>query len=90
VFASSGYVMDPHGAVGYLGIKKYMREVDEHVTGVFLETAHPAKFKEVVDETLGNKIEIPATLQKFMTRNKQSKKMSSSFADFKSYLASEF
>ncbi|MEJ1241605.1 threonine synthase [Chryseolinea sp. T2] len=90
VFATAGYVMDPHGAVGYLGMKKYMREVQSDVTGVFLETAHPAKFKEVVEETLGREIEIPSTLQKFLSRNKQSKKMSSAFSDFKTYLTTEF
>lgn len=90
VLASAGYVMDPHGAVGYLGMKKYMREVSSDVTGVFLETAHPAKFKEVVEETLSKEIHIPATLQKFLTRDKESRKMSSSFADFKSYLIRDF
>ena len=90
VFKASGYVMDPHGAVGYLGLKKYMNEVSSDITGVFLETAHPAKFKEVVEETLGRQIEIPATLQKFLTRNKQSRKMSAEFGDLKKFLVSEF
>ncbi|HTF19668.1 MAG TPA: threonine synthase, partial [Chryseolinea sp.] len=90
VFKASGYVMDPHGAVGYLGLKKYLREVRSDVTGVFLETAHPAKFKEVVEETLGEQVEIPATLQKFLTRTKQSRKMSSDFGDLKEFLTAEF
>ena len=90
VFKASGYVMDPHGAVGYLGLKKYMREVRSDVTGMFLETAHPAKFKEVVDETLGKAIEIPATLQKFLNRSKQTRPMSAEFTDFKKFLSKEF
>ena len=90
VFRSTGYVMDPHGAVGYLGLKKYMREVRSDVTGMFLETAHPAKFKEVVDETLGKAIEIPATLQKFLNRSKQTRPMSAEFTDFKKFLSKEF
>jgi threonine synthase len=90
VFKASGYVMDPHGAVAYLGLMKYQREVNADITGVFLETAHPAKFKEVVEETLGKQIEVPATLQQFLTRKKQSRKMSSEFADLKKFLASEF
>lgn len=90
VFKAAGYVMDPHGAVGYLGLKKYMREVKSDITGVFLETAHPAKFKEVVEETLGKEIAIPATLQKFLTRSKQSRRMSSEFPDFKKFLTTEF
>lgn len=90
VFATSEYTLDPHGAVGYLGIKKYLREVGEDATGVFLETAHPAKFKEVVEETLGREIGIPATLQRFLTKKKETIRMSSSFDDFRNYLAREF
>lgn len=90
VFKATGYVMDPHGAVGYLGLKKYMHEVRSNVTGVFLETAHPAKFKEVVEDTLGRKIEVPATLQKFLSRTKKSRRMSAEFGDFRKFLAEEF
>jgi threonine synthase len=90
VYAATGYVMDPHGAIGYLGLKKYLSEVASDVTGVFLETAHPAKFKEVVDETLGTTIPVPATLQKFLTRKKQSLPITSAFADFKKFLTAEF
>lgn len=90
VYTATGYVMDPHGAVGYLGLNKYLNEVQSDVTGVFLETAHPAKFKEVVEETLGTAIQVPATLQKFLTRKKQSKQISSTFGDFKKFLSTEF
>jgi threonine synthase len=90
VYKNAGYVMDPHGAVGYLGLKKYMREVRSDVTGVFLETAHPAKFKEVVEDTLGMQIEIPATLQKFLNRSKQTREMRAEFSDFKKFLSKEF
>lgn len=86
VLASSNYVMDPHGAVGYLGLKKFLLENDIDVTGIFLETAHPAKFKEVVDDTLNRPVEIPEVLQKFMQQPKQSVRMNSGFEDFKSYL----
>lgn len=90
VFASAGYVMDPHGAVGYLGLKKYMREVSPQITGVFLETAHPAKFKEVVEDTLGQSIEIPATLEKFLSRTKKARKITADFSDFKAFLRAAF
>jgi threonine synthase len=90
VYKNAGYVMDPHGAVGYLGLKKYMREVRSDVTGVFLETAHPAKFKEVVEDTLGKQIEIPPTLQKFLNRSKHTRGMSAEFSDFKRFLLKEF
>ena len=78
--------MDPHGAIGYLGLKKYIAERKDNVTGIFLETAHPAKFKDVVDETLGQKIEIPKPLMKFMAQNKQSITMQKDFDSFKNYL----
>ena len=52
VFSRNKYVMDPHGAVAYLGLKKFLKSRKTDAIGIFLETAHPAKFKEVVDETL--------------------------------------
>lgn len=90
VFASSGYVLDPHGAVGYLGLKKYMCGRGKDFTGIFLETAHPAKFKEVVEDTLGQSIGIPATLGKFLSRTKKAQKITAAFSDFKAFLRSTF
>jgi threonine synthase len=55
-------------------------------TGVFLETAHPAKFKETVEEIINDEVAIPAKLQEFMKGTKQSVQMSKDFADFKAYL----
>ncbi len=70
VYHTNGYLLDPHGAVGYLGLKKYL--TDKEVKGVFLETAHPAKFKSVVEAAIHEEVKIPETLQKFMQREKQS------------------
>ncbi|HET9052654.1 MAG TPA: threonine synthase, partial [Cyclobacteriaceae bacterium] len=64
VYKKSNYVLDPHGAVGYLGLKKYFSENND-ATGVFLETAHPAKFLEVVEDVLKQKITIPEKLVAF-------------------------
>ncbi len=86
VYAAKKYVMDPHGAIGYLGLKKYTSEVSGKVNGIFLETAHPAKFKNVVDETLGQEIEIPEPLLKFMKQTKQSTSISNDFDAFRNYL----
>ena len=85
VFESSGYIMDPHGAVGYLGLKKYLTK-DKHASGIFLETAHPAKFKEVVEEALKTEINLPKRLEDFMAGTPRSIKVSSHFPDFKSLL----
>lgn len=80
----AGYTMDPHGAVGYLGLKRY--QDSNPVNGVFLETAHPGKFREVVDKTLGRKIDLPERLSALVTRQKKSIEMSSVFEEFREFL----
>ena len=77
------YILDPHGACGYKGLKEGLKDGE---TGVFLETAHPAKFKEKVDDILKIDIEIPSRLAEFMKGKKQSIEMKNSFADFKEFL----
>ena len=79
----TGYVLDPHGACGYQALKDLLQPGEY---GVFCETAHPAKFKEKVDDILSTDIEIPARLLAFMKGTKQSVEMSKDFADFKAYL----
>ncbi len=86
VKAETGYVCDPHGACGYRALKEGLKEGE---VGVFLETAHPAKFKDTVDHILGGDIEIPAKLQAFMKGTKKSVPMSKDFADFKQFLMAE-
>lgn len=85
VYSASEYVLDPHGAIGYLGLKSYLKGV-KNAQGVFLETAHPAKFREVVEEVLGTNVEVPATLQAFLNRKKESVQLTADFAAFKTYL----
>ena len=82
-YEETGYVLDPHGACGYQALKDLLKEGE---TGVFCETAHPAKFKEKVDDILNTDIEIPARLQAFMKGTKQSIPMSKEFSDFKDFL----
>jgi len=82
-YQETGYVLDPHGACGYRALKEQLREGE---VGIFCETAHPAKFKEKVDEILGTDIQIPERLAAFMRGKKQSVAMSKEFADFKDYL----
>ncbi len=82
-YARTGYVLDPHGACGYRALREQLREGE---VGVFGETAHPAKFKEKVDEILGIDIAIPDRLAAFMRGEKQSVPMSQQFDDFKAYL----
>lgn len=86
VFAKNGYVMDPHGAVAYLGLKKYLQDSNTDAVGVFAETAHPAKFHEVVQETLASPIKIPEKLLKFMSLSKKVVSMPASFEHFRKLL----
>ena len=79
----TGYQLDPHGACGYRALQEGLHEGE---VGFFLETAHPAKFKQVVDEICGTDIEIPARLQAFMKGKKQSVPMSKEFTAFKQFL----
>ncbi len=85
-YQETGYVLDPHGACGYRALQEQLRPGE---VGVFCETAHPAKFKEKVDDILGIDIDIPERLQAFMKGTKQSVPMSKEFEDFKKYLLSE-
>ncbi len=85
-YEETGYVLDPHGACGYQALREQLKG-DE--VGVFLETAHPAKFKEKVDAILGTGIAIPARLQAFMRGKKQSVEMANDFGDFKSFLLAQ-
>lgn len=75
IYNISGYIADPHGAVGYLGLKKYQQQHPE-TYGIFLETAHPVKFLDIVEETIKEKLEIPAQIQKVMGKTKTSIKIS--------------
>lgn len=86
VWKQDGYLLDPHGACGYRALQEGLQP-DE--IGVFLETAHPAKFKDTVEEIIGEQIEIPEKLQAFMRGTKQTVQMSKEFADFKQYLLNE-
>lgn len=79
----TGYILDPHGACGYRALKEGLKDGE---TGVFLETAHPAKFKEKVDDILNIDINIPSRLAEFMKGKKQSIEMNNSFAEFKEFL----
>ena len=82
-YEETGYILDPHGACGYQALADGLQPGE---VGVFCETAHPAKFKEKVDDILGIDVEIPERLAAFMRGEKQSVQMSKEFGDFKAYL----
>ena len=82
-YKDTNYILDPHGACGYQALVDGLQEGE---VGVFCETAHPAKFKEKVDDILGIDVEIPDRLAAFMKGEKQSVPMTKDFKDFKAYL----
>ena len=83
IYENSGYVADPHGAVGYLGLKKHGLKDNEF--GVFLETAHPVKFLDVVEETLPVKVAIPEQIKSVIDKVKVAQK-ASNYQDLKKFL----
>jgi threonine synthase len=85
-YEETGYILDPHGACGYQALVDGLKPGE---VGVFCETAHPAKFKEKVDDILGIDVDIPARLRAFMQGQKQSVPMTKDFADFKQYLMNQ-
>lgn len=79
------YVIDPHGAVGYLALNEFLSENPTY-QGVILETAHPAKFLTDVERVLDKPVEVPARLAVLKDKKKVATRMSTEFADFKAYL----
>ncbi len=87
VFDTNKYVIDPHGAVGFLALEKYLEENNiNNYNGIVLETAHPAKFIDIVEEVIKHKIEIPDRLKACLEKKKNAIKTSNKFTDFKEYL----
>ncbi|MEW7278137.1 threonine synthase [Aquimarina sp. 2201CG1-2-11] len=85
VFNNSGYITDPHGAIGYLGLKDYKLENNEY--GVFLETAHPVKFLDIVENTLDTTVDIPTQIQNVINKEKHSIAINS-YEELKKFLLS--
>ena len=81
VYNNLGYLLDPHGAIGYKALNKYLKS--HAATGIFLETAHPIKFKESIEPLLGHQLAIPEQLSPILNRQKISQPCSTDFHDFK-------
>ncbi len=78
------YIADPHGAVGYLGLKKYLENSPDSY-GIFLETAHPVKFLDIVEETIRENIDLPISIVKLMGKKKKTFKIAT-YSDLKDFL----
>ena len=85
VYAQYGYLLDPHGAIGYRALKKH---IDSHPsrTGFFIETAHPAKFTEVVEKVIHQDISLPENLARFANGTKQTVELPATFDALKNFL----
>jgi threonine synthase len=88
LYADTKYVMDPHGAVAYLGLQQFRKMVpaSKRRPGIFLETAHPAKFPEAVEAVIGKAVEMPPTLASCLQLPEHSIPIGPSFQEFKSFL----
>ena len=86
VCSETDYMLDPHGAVAYLGLKKYMQENNANCVGVLLETAHPGKFLEVVEDVLQQKVALPVQLETFNAKTKNADLLPADFNAVKAYL----
>lgn len=81
VFAKHNYLLDPHGAVAYLGLQSFLSQHPGKINGIFLETAHPAKFAEDVEKITDQKVLVPTRLQKVLLKEKQSIVLSTNYDD---------
>ncbi|MCU0351832.1 MAG: threonine synthase, partial [Flavobacterium sp.] len=84
LYDAFNYVADPHGAVGYLGLQAFQKAHPNYY-GIFLETAHPIKFPDVVEETLELKLNYPSSVQKLLDLEKKFERIST-YADLKAKL----
>jgi threonine synthase len=85
IYKKFNYLLDPHGATGYQALVDYSHNFAS-LTGFFIETAHPAKFADIVDGVIGKKIEIPFSLQESMNKTPIKVKLSSDYKDLRDYL----
>jgi len=85
VFAEYGYLLDPHGAVGYLALEKYLT-VHPTQKGIFIETAHPVKFFDVVEPIIGQQINVPETIQAQLQLQKKAMMIENDAAALRAYL----
>ncbi len=90
IYKNYNYVIDPHGAVGYLGLRSFSEANKiNNYTGIILETAHPAKFKDIVEDAIGEEVTIPNRLAECLSKEKKAISLSSNYPDFKAHLLSK-
>ena len=82
----NNYIADPHTAIGYLGLKKYLQENNlRNCNGLFVSTAHPIKFKDTVENSINSQIEYPDSIRSIMNKEKIALTIKS-YSELKEYL----
>jgi len=85
IYKNTGYIADPHGAVGYLGLKEFLENNPEEYSGLFLETAHPIKFSKSVESAIKTQLKVPEKIKALLEREKTSLPIKD-YKELKSYL----
>ena len=88
-YERSGYILDPHGAVASLGLESYLED-HPNSTGIFVATAHPAKFREIVEPLIGTTLTMPGNLKKFLTGRKESIVMKPGYNNLEVFLKERY
>jgi len=86
VYLNDNYLLDPHGAVGYGALQKYLQQ-HPHLKGMFLETAHPVKFYDVVEPIINQQVPMPPGVNDLLQLKKESVKMKAKYEELKDYLS---
>ena len=84
------YLLDPHSAIGLLGLQKYINNNKNEINGIFLGTAHPAKFSDTIESIIKKEIKIPDVLVKIMNKEKKCISMKNNYEEFYDYLIETF
>lgn len=88
IYSKTGYLMDPHGAIGCLALEDYLDNAKQKEVGIFLETAHPAKFYDVVQPLIDRKIQLPDQLNEALKKEKKTIMMNADYSELKQFLLS--
>ena len=89
VYSNSRYLLDPHSAVGYLGINNFVKN-NKNCQGLFLGTAHPCKFSDIIEPIINEKIKMPERIESLLDKEKKSILLNNKYEDFSDYLLSNF
>ena len=89
ILKNNKYILDPHSAVGLLGLENYIK-YNSNCNGVFLGTAHPSKFLDIIETQINDKIKIPNRLKDVLKKEKKSLFIKNDYQDFSNYLLENF